>query len=91
MGLAVGILLSNILESAVISIFVFYAEDPRVMQSHHPGLYDELTTKWLEIHPDTLFYITGEMAGATDDGSRYAQHNPIASASAPPIALATPV
>ena len=91
MGLAVGILLSNILESAVISIFVFYAEDPRVMQRHHPALYDELTAKWLEIHPDTLFYMTGEMAGATDDGSRYAVHNPIAAASAPPVAYATPV
>jgi len=88
MGLAVGVLLSNILEAAVISIFVYYAEDPRVMQRNHPELYDELTAKWMEIHPDTLFYMTGEMAGVGDEGTRY---TPMTGASAPPIVYATPV
>ena len=85
-GMAVGVLISNIIQSAVKSIFVFYAEDPRALQRNHPDLYDQLTSKWMEVHPNTLFFVTGEMAGLDENEVTNAMIP-----SAPPLVHATPV
>lgn len=81
-GCGVGTIMTNIVDSGVVSVFVFFAEDPRVFATNHPQLYQELATKLIDFNPESAFHITGDQY----------QVSPLSlSASAPPLAIATQV
>lgn len=69
LGLVVGLLVSNMIESAVASVFVFFAEDPKELQRNHPAVHDELRAAWLTAHPASLNYYDGGRGGAVAVGS----------------------
>lgn len=57
LGFVVGGLLSNLIEGAVAAVFVYFAEDPIILQENHPDTHDELIKPWLQIHPTSLSWI----------------------------------
>jgi hypothetical protein len=50
-GLAVSIIMTNILTSAVASVFVYLAEDPMALRRNHAAVYEELISTWGAVHP----------------------------------------
>ncbi len=54
LGLTIGLLVMTMIESAVASVFVFFAEDPKELQRTHPGVHDELCIAWMAMHPTSL-------------------------------------
>jgi hypothetical protein len=85
LGVGVGILMTNVVDSAVVSVFTFFAEDPSVFNTNHPQLYSDLTSKWLLFNPNTPFSPNGTMIGIRNVESPQNAFDPIAG-SAPPIA-----
>jgi hypothetical protein len=57
MGLAVGMVLINIVESAVAMVFVSFAEDPLALETHHKEEFDNLLSKWRVAHPTTVEWV----------------------------------
>jgi hypothetical protein len=57
-GLVIGIFLTLILvsvvDSAVATVFVCFAESPQVFEQTHPALYYDLTASWRECHNITF-------------------------------------
>ena len=41
-------------ESAVASVFVFFAEDPKELQNNHPEVHDQLCIAWMAMYPTSL-------------------------------------
>jgi hypothetical protein len=64
LGGLIGLQVSNMIESAVASVFVFFAEDPKELQRNHPVVHDELCIAWMRTHPDSLQY-SGEVVTAS--------------------------
>eukprot|EP01034_Spumella_vulgaris_P027126 gene27126-33808_t len=57
MGIAVGMILTNAIESAVAMVFVSFAEDPSSLQSHHKEEFDNLLAKWRVAYPETVEWV----------------------------------
>jgi len=57
LGLAVGVVMTNLVSSAVASVFVYFAEDPSALQKNHMQVYDELVSVWSMIHPTSLAFM----------------------------------
>lgn len=57
-GFVVGYLISSIalsvIESAVLTVFVCFAEDPNSLYQHHPDLYQGMMSAWCQIYPDVM-------------------------------------
>ena len=51
-GYAICYVFMNVMESAVTTIFVLWAEDPHGWQLTHPDHYASLHAAWLEIYPE---------------------------------------
>ena len=49
-----GLLVFNLIDSAVASVFVFFAEDPKELQRNHPEVHDELCIAWMAMYPTSL-------------------------------------
>ncbi len=75
-GIAVGVILSDVIDTAVACVFVFFAEDPRALQMHHPEVYAELLARWVEMHPTSLVHIAGMLPHGY--GQSYAHSEPVA-------------
>lgn len=84
LGFVVGGLLSNLIESAVAAVFVYFAEDPVILQENHPGTHDDLIKPWLQIHPTSLAWIIGDIPASNAAGSPV---EATAIPSAPPLSL----
>jgi len=54
LGLVIGLLVFNLIDSAVSSVFVFFAEDPKELQRNHPEVHDELCIAWMAMYPTSL-------------------------------------
>jgi hypothetical protein len=86
LGCGVGLVMTNVVDAGVVSVFVFFAEDPLAFASNHPSLYEQLSTKWMDFHPESTLHITGGRYRANPTSAQ-AQ----VQASAPPLAIAAHV
>jgi hypothetical protein len=59
-GFALALVLSTVLESAVSTIFVCFAEDPQALAEVHPELSQELIAAWEVAHGPLGFAVPSE-------------------------------
>jgi len=69
-GLVIGYFLTKVLmglvDSAVATVFVCFAQDPKAFQRTHPELYEELVGSWAEMHGPVM-RACGYSANEADD------------------------
>lgn len=53
-GVGVAITPLSVVDSAVATIFVCFAEDPAAFQRSHPDLYQPLVTEWHNLYPEMI-------------------------------------
>ena len=49
-GLFLTLIMVSVVDSAVATVFVCFAESPQVFEQTHPALYYDLTASWREAH-----------------------------------------
>ena len=81
MGLAVGMLVGNIINSAVACVFVYFAEDPLSLLASHPPIYEQLSSTWVAIHPTTLVFLREESSSMSSSMSMNMSHSGCSSSS----------
>ncbi|KDO30254.1 hypothetical protein SPRG_19805 [Saprolegnia parasitica CBS 223.65] len=53
-GIGISIIPFSVIDSAVATIFVCFAEDPAALQTSHPEHFNELMTEWHRMYPDIM-------------------------------------
>ena len=56
----------GLVDSAVATVFVCFAQDPKTFQRTHPELYEELVGSWAEMHGPVM-RACGYSANEADD------------------------
>lgn len=94
LGAAVGYLVASLvitclLDSAIVMIYICFAEDPLALERHHPHLYASLYYHWDHCYPQTLNWIQDSTPLMRTAAIREPEYTPVvahttATPSAPP-------